>query len=309
VAALSLGALSAFALADDDPAIVGVIDSPQTGASLTAGQRFTVKGWMVDQTANTWAGIDAIGVTAQQPGQRPIDLGQARLAQPRPDVAAALNNPRWMESGYTLEVAGLPAGAYTLALTAQTPRGIVTRGASLNVSAADDSRWTAHGFNVNAPRSIWPMLELLHEYKFDWALAAASRAQAPIVWADLPTGMYGQYSLSSDTVRLSTALESTGVEAGAAFLVHELTHLTDDVNGVFGADVTGAACYEAEVRAFSNEANLWSMIFGRQGKRSADKIEAQQNLKMRSFVGKPGYVDLVLRTTAGYVRQCGVSSR
>jgi hypothetical protein len=170
--------------------------------------------------------------------------------------------------------------------------------------AASQERWTAYGFNIIAPASIWPMLELLHAQHFDWELSSATVRQTPIMWGSLPTNIFGQYTPKQNVVRLSWVLQGSSVEAGTAFLAHELTHLTDDMNGKMG-NFTGDVCYEAETRAFVNEANFWQMLFGPQGKASPDVIESGENTKMFAFVGNSGFADLVVRTTAMYVKQCG----
>jgi hypothetical protein len=164
--------------------------------------------------------------------------------------------------------------------------------------------WTAYGFDVNAPASMWPMLELLHKLHFDWELASAGQRPTPIVWTDLPAGAFGQYDRSKNLISLSNVLQTSSVEARTAFLAHELTHLNDDLNGRF-ADPSSSACYESETRAFQNEANVWSMLFGPQGKVDPDPIEARENTKMWAFVGNPYFTDLVVRTTPSYIRQCG----
>ena len=38
---------------------------------------------------------------------------------------------------------------------------------------------------------------------------------------------------------------------------------------------------------------------------AAHTIEAQENAKMFAFVGNSQFADLVLRTTASYIKQCG----
>jgi hypothetical protein len=169
---------------------------------------------------------------------------------------------------------------------------------------ADAERWTAYGYNIVAPAAMWPMLELLHKQHFDWELASAGQRPTPLVWANLPNGIYGQYSPRLNVVRVSWALQNSSVEVATAYLAHELTHLTDDLNGKLG-DMTGSQCYEAETRAFVNEANFWQMVVGPQGKTTSDPIEAQENAKMMAFVGNAYFVDLVVRTTASYVKQCG----
>jgi hypothetical protein len=292
------------ASADNSPSLTGAIDSPTTGSVLAAGQPFTIDGWLVDPSTAGWVGIDAIGVSAQQGGQAPIDLGRAQLAIARPDVAAATSNPNWNEAGYKLDAPGLPAGTYTLAIKAHTTRGWVNQTATLKVGELDATRWTAYGFNIQAPSSMWPMLELLHNNGFDWALSGATRKNTPIMWATLPAGTYGQYSSTYNTVKLSPVLQSTSLEARATYLAHELTHVTDDLNGLIG-DGTGSACYSAETRAFVNEANLWTMLFGPRGKPGADTIETQENTKAWAFAGNSHFADLVVRTTPSYVKECG----
>jgi hypothetical protein len=174
----------------------------------------------------------------------------------------------------------------------------------VSVSQGDSEHWTAYGFNITAPSTMWPMLELLHKQHFDWELYSAQQRPTPLVWANLPPGVYGQYAPALNVVRVSFVLQNASVEVATAFLAHELTHLTDDLNGKLG-DMTGDVCYAAETRAFVNEANFWQMVVGPQGKTTTDPIEVQENAKMFAFVGNSNFADLVLRTTASYVRQCG----
>jgi hypothetical protein len=169
----------------------------------------------------------------------------------------------------------------------------------------DGEHWTAYAYNITAPSSMWPMLELLHRQHFDWELASAGRRPTPLVWASLPPGVYGQYSPSLNVVKVSWVLQNSSVEVATAFLAHELTHLTDDLNGKLG-DMVGSVCYEAEVRAFVNEANFWQMVVGPNGKTTQDAIEIQENTKMFAFVGNARFADLVVRTTGSYVQQCGL---
>jgi hypothetical protein len=165
-------------------------------------------------------------------------------------------------------------------------------------------QWTQYGFHIAAPTDMWPMLDLLHQYHFDWELYSIQARPTPLVWAPLPPGVYGSYVPSQNVVKLSNMLQNESVELGSAFLAHELTHLTDDLNGRLG-DITGDACYSAETRAFVNEANFWQMVNGPQGKKTNDWLEQQENNKMFAFVGHSDFADLVLRTTPSYVKQCG----
>ena len=127
------------------------------------------------------------------------------------------------------------------------------------------------------------MLDLLHAYHFDWELYSAQSRPTPLVWADLPQGVYGQYVGSQNVVKLSRVLQKGFFTGGTLF----------------------DACYGAETRAFVNEANFWQMLNGPRGKAAPDALELQENAKMYAFVGNSGFADLVLRTTASYVKECG----
>jgi hypothetical protein len=152
---------------------------------------------------------------------------------------------------------------------------------------------------------MFPMLEELHTLQFDWQLDSASQRPTPLVWANLPSGVFGQYDRKANMVKLSNVLLTSSVEARTAFLAHELTHLNDDLNGRL-LDSSSSGCYESEVRAFQNEVNFWSMVFGPSGKANPDPIEARENTKMRAFLGNAHFTDLVVRTTPSYIHECGV---
>jgi len=111
------------------------------------------------------------------------------------------------------------------------------------------------------------------------------------------------YTVGNDVVFQSDKYAPES-DSGKRMLAHELTHLTDDLNGKLG-DMVGSVCYEAEVRAFVNEANFWQMVNGPLGKTSPDGIELQENAKMFAFVGNSRFADLVVRTTGSYMKQCG----
>jgi hypothetical protein len=106
-----------------DNTYAGVIDLPSSGASLPSNQSLAIKGWVVDQAAAGWAGIDNVHVYDGLAGQGGTFLGQALFAQSRPDVAQALGNPFWTDSGFalTLGPGALAAGPHSLTVYAHTP--------------------------------------------------------------------------------------------------------------------------------------------------------------------------------------------
>jgi hypothetical protein len=106
-----------------DNTYAGVIDLPIAGSSLPSNQSVTITGWVVDQAAEGWAGIDNVHVYDGLAGQGGTFLGQALFAQSRPDVAQALGNPFWTNSGFslTLGAGALAAGPHSLTVYAHTP--------------------------------------------------------------------------------------------------------------------------------------------------------------------------------------------
>jgi hypothetical protein len=122
-----------------DNTYVGFIDQPGSGATLASSQSLTIAGWVVDRAADGWAGIDAVHVYDGLAGQGGTFLGQATIAQSRPDVAQALGNPFWTNSGFTLSLSAgaLAAGQHTLTVYAHTPsKGWWFSQVSVSLSAA-----------------------------------------------------------------------------------------------------------------------------------------------------------------------------
>jgi hypothetical protein len=124
-------ALAPGALADWQPgpnAILdnsysGVIDSPVSGSTVSSTQPVVISGWVVDRSADGWAGIDGVDVYEGDAGQGGTFLGHASSAQSRPDVAQALDTPFWSDSGFGLNLAAgtLGVGGHTLTVYAHTP--------------------------------------------------------------------------------------------------------------------------------------------------------------------------------------------
>jgi hypothetical protein len=111
----------------------GFIDQPVSGATIAAGASFTVSGWVVDTTAEGWSGIDGVQVMLGSNVLANLAVGVSR-----PDVAAALNNPFYGNSGFNGVVASaLPTGAQTLTVVAHTPnKGSWSKSVQVNVSGS-----------------------------------------------------------------------------------------------------------------------------------------------------------------------------
>jgi hypothetical protein len=89
------------------------VDSPLNGAS--GGASFTIAGWAADLGAAAGTGIDSVAVYADPGTSQQIFLGQAAYGAARGDVGAAFG-AQFTNSGFSLAVNGLAAGAHTLAV-------------------------------------------------------------------------------------------------------------------------------------------------------------------------------------------------
>ncbi len=98
------------------------LDAPPRG---TAEQPFTVSGWAIDCATGSGSGVDAVHVYAYPSDSSgaptgPPALGQAAgIGVSRLDVGAAYGS-QFNNSGYSLEIRGLPSGYYHLAIYAHS---------------------------------------------------------------------------------------------------------------------------------------------------------------------------------------------
>lgn len=108
--------------ASDASNYAGNIDMPSNGATLPAGS-FPVSGWFVDKTADGWAGADDMQVFLGQMGSGGTMLAKGVVGENRPDVASALGNGSWAQSGFAATVPGssIPSGTQTLDVYVHTP--------------------------------------------------------------------------------------------------------------------------------------------------------------------------------------------
>ena len=99
-----------------------VIDAPAPASTLV--QPFNLGGWALDFAAATGTGVDAIhvwGFPNPGSGAAAIFFGAATYGTPRPDVGA-LFGASFTNSGYNLNVNGIPPGAYQINVYARSTR-------------------------------------------------------------------------------------------------------------------------------------------------------------------------------------------
>lgn len=81
-----------------------------------------IAGWAIDRAAPSGTGIDHVHLYLDGPAGQGTFLGEAEYLVERPDVAAALGDPRYRTAGFRYEwdAAALPAGQHTLFIYAHS---------------------------------------------------------------------------------------------------------------------------------------------------------------------------------------------
>jgi hypothetical protein len=221
-----------------DNTYAGVIDFPVSGSTVPSNQPVTISGWVVDESAEGWAGIDNVHVYDGLAGQGGTFLGQAAFAQSRPDVAQALGNPFFTNSGFALTVGAgvLAAGPHTMSVYAHTPAkgwwftqvSVTAAPSAASQPAAPPSQPAATAGPVNAllrPSMVTVSKQQDHYSIKGYALDPSATADAGIDHVDLYMdeqrghgGTYiGRASLGQDSPEAAGAYGPRFEQAGYQF--------------------------------------------------------------------------------------------
>ena len=97
------------------------LDTPTDGNAFRVP--ISLYGWAADKGASSGTGVDAVHVWAYPnpgSGQPALFVGAATYGQPRGDVAAALGDARFTNSGFSMPLSNLAAGVYQLVVSARS---------------------------------------------------------------------------------------------------------------------------------------------------------------------------------------------
>jgi hypothetical protein len=128
-------------------------------------------------------------------------------------------------------------------------------------------------------------------------------ARVPIRVEKLPDAApLAAYSFSDRTITFAERALVLDTHALAAYLAHEATHAWEHTRGLVLQP--GAPCFEAELRAFRNQARLWELFYGPNGKPQPSG-DAERELNQIGQLLKEEPQQLKLRLVDLYGDQCG----
>jgi hypothetical protein len=140
--------------------------------------------------------------------------------------------------------------------------------------------WREHGFQIPSPPELAPALELIHQQGFDSVLATLSQTPTSVEF-DPALGSTAGYD-SPHGIRLGPAAAASSSEGQAALIVHEATHVRDELAG-HRID-SAQSCYAIELRAVANQVAFWRSLWGPAGKpEPADSVEEFHNTLLAAY--------------------------
>lgn len=152
-----------------------------------------------------------------------------------------------------------------------------------------------------------PALWLIRrEPDFRYLADTVRSEKIPVRVAYLDPGTIAQYSFSERTIAIGQRYVDADVRLLAVALTHELTHAWEQSQGFVLRP--GAPCFEAELRAFQNQAALWTRFHGPKGKEKPNgEAEIEQNDLVRLLTEDPEA--LKARLVVSYRGQCRYTGR
>jgi hypothetical protein len=181
------------------------------------------------------------------------------------------------------------------------------KGLDETTDAAFQATMGALAPGVEVDPRVQPALWVLHrEIDFRYLADTIADQKVPIRVATLGAGEIAGYSFVDRTITMPERFVDADARALAATLAHEATHAWEHTQGLLPP--VGANCFEAELRAFRNQAALWERFYGAGGKeKPSNELEAEHNDVMRLLKEDPE--GLKARLINAYGDQCAYLGR
>ena len=158
-----------------------------------------------------------------------------------------------------------PVGSWGISVTSQPTSDRATF--SMDIG-------TSHKLNVD-PRLADAVNALRAVDNGDWEVRVAAEHNVKIVRAGSNPGVLGDFDPATNTVTISTTLDSTSAWVRATVLSHELQHAADNAAGAI--PTTPMQCYREEATAFQRQATVWTALWKNNLPPNVDLMHAEMN--------------------------------
>ena len=153
---------------------------------------------------------------------------------------------------------------------------------------------------IRADRALAGTLDALESSGAGGVIDGLLKADAEVVFGPLPAKEHARYVSRGvveplrRTIVINAVLEHGDPKALAALVVHEGTHLKDDLAGA--EKRTMEACFQFEIRAFAEQARAWQAFYGPNGKaQPKDEFDAWLNSWLATYRQGPSELDKRVR--------------
>jgi hypothetical protein len=234
----------------------------------------------------------------------PVDLAaqasaSSFLRQYAPDRPTGLRQPT-----------ALPGTDLTAAFTRQPAPSVASNVGSVTASSVSStaSAPTALRSRIRLGDGLGTSIDALEATGQAPPLMAIVDSDTEIAFGPLPEAVHARYSRigsgSGSAIRsivVNARWQQSDPRAIATLVVHEAKHLEDDLAGVDPR--VSEACFQFEVRAFTQQALAWQVFYGQNGKlRPDDELDAELNAWLSVHRRGPGEIEKRVRQL--YAKAC-----
>ena len=236
----------------------------------------------------------------------PVDLAAQASASPylrqySPDRPTGLRQPTTLP-GTDLTAAFLRQAAPS---TASTVPSVTAASVSSTASSASSNALRAR---IRLGDGLGTSIDALEATGQTGPLLPILDTDTEISFGPLPEAVHARYSRIGSgggsairSIVVNARWQDSDPRAIATLIVHEAKHLEDDLAGVDPR--SPEACFQFEVRAFTQQAVAWQAFYGPGGKaRAADELDAELNVWLSVHRRGPGEIEKRVRQL--YAKAC-----
>ena len=234
----------------------------------------------------------------------PVDLAAQASSSPflrqyAPDRPTGLRQPT-----------ALPGTDLTSAFMRQSAPSAAASVGSVTASSVSSTVSTSNALRtrIRLGEGLGTAVDALEATGQGGPLMAILDSDTEISFGPLPEAVHARYSRIGSgggsairTIVVNSRWQESDPRAIATLIVHEAKHLEDDLDGIDPR--AQEACFQFEVRAFTQQSITWQMFYGPGGKpRAADELDAELNAWLSVYRRGPGEIEKRVRQL--YAKAC-----